>query len=165
MYMILDRSSVQNVPVLIMSHRLAARPGIMVVTPSIRMYSGVRPSRFAISLPSSGRRPISSPLSFAYCRGGSVGLIDMTKDPALIIVGGATFGWAKLGVGRTPATAVAPARISHSRRLAPRMRKSLFLPIVRSLLDSDARPWAPLWPRGGACLLASQIQYQQRRAG
>ena len=98
MYISFDRSSVKKMPVLIMSQRLAARPGIMVAN-SVRMYSGVRPSFLAHSLASSTRMPCSSPLSLTYCSGGRVGLIDITSVPALMMLGGAIFGWARTAVG------------------------------------------------------------------
>src|SRR5437762_2111579 len=93
MYISLDRSSVQKMPVLIMSQRLAARPGIMVAN-SVRMYSGASPRRLQHALASSTRMPLSSPLSSTYCNGGRVGLIDITSVPALMMLGGAIFGWA-----------------------------------------------------------------------
>src|SRR3990170_1725318 len=98
MYISLDRSSVQKMPVLIMSQRLAASPGIVVAN-SVRMYSGASPSFLQHSLASSTRMPFSSPLSSTYCKGGSVGLIDMTSVPALMMLGGAILGWARARPG------------------------------------------------------------------
>ena len=98
MYISFDRSSVKKMPVLIMSQRLAARPGIMVAN-SVRIYSGVRPRRLQISLASSTRMPWSWPLSSTNCSGGRVGLIDITSVPALMIVGGASFAWARAATG------------------------------------------------------------------
>src|SRR4029450_13461990 len=99
MYISLDRSSVQKMPVLIMSQRLAASPGIMVAN-SVRMYSGVSPSFLQHSLASSTRMPLSSPLSSTYCKGGSVGFMDMTSVPALMMLGGAILGCARARAGR-----------------------------------------------------------------
>src|SRR5215467_12409562 len=100
MYISLDRSSVQKMPVLIMSQRFAARPGIMVAN-SVRIYSGARPSFLQHSLASSTRMPLSSPLSSTYCSGGKVGLIDMTSVPALMMLGGAILGCALSTDGTT----------------------------------------------------------------
>ena len=116
MYISLDRSSVQKIPVLIMSQRLAARPGIMVAN-SVRMYSGARPSLLQHSLASSTRMPFSSPFSSTNCSGGRVGLIDMISVPALMMVGGATLGWARREPGSSAtAGAIAPAFRRERRR-------------------------------------------------
>ncbi len=99
MYISFERSSVKKMPVLIMSQRLAARPGIMVAN-SVRMYSGARPRRLQISLASSTRMPWSWPLSSTNCSGGRVGLIDITRVLALMMVGGAIFACARAAVRR-----------------------------------------------------------------
>ena len=87
----MDRSSVQKMPVLMRSQRFAWRPGTIALK-SMRMYSGFRQRRLAISLPRSTLRPFSSPLASTNCIGGSVGLIDIVSLPASITTGGATFG-------------------------------------------------------------------------
>src|SRR5882757_10627254 len=120
MYISLDRSSVQKMPVLIMSQRLAARPGIMVAN-SVRMYSGARPSFLQHSLARSTRMPFSSPLSSTYCRGGRVGLIDMMSVPALMMLGGAILGWARNAPGAMASTDAAAPAFSRLRRRAPVM--------------------------------------------
>ncbi len=117
MYMSFERSSVQKMPVLIMSQRLAARPGTMAAN-SIRTYSGVRPSALAISLPSSQRMPCSSPRSLTNCSGGSVGFMDITSVFALMMLGGATLACARAARGNAPVSASAPAPAITPRRVA-----------------------------------------------
>src|SRR5882757_1993677 len=92
MYISFERSSVQKMPVLIMSQRLAARPGIMVAN-SVRIYSG----------------------------GGRVGLIDMMSVPALMMLGGAILGWARNAPGAMASTDAAAPAFSRLRRRAPVM--------------------------------------------
>src|SRR5215471_16170241 len=116
MYMSLDRSSVKKMPVLIMSQRLAASPGIMVAN-SVRMYSGVSPSRLQHSLASSTRMPLSAPLSSTYCSGGKVGLIDITSVPALMMLGGAILGSAREAAGASTTAPTATPRFSSKRRV------------------------------------------------
>ena len=89
-------------PVLIMSQRRAARPGIIALN-SMRTYSGVRQSRRAISLPSSMRMPCSWPCALTNCSGGRVGLVDMVRVRGLTSSESGTRGvqagaWAKAGV-------------------------------------------------------------------
>ena len=146
MYISLDRSSVQKMPVLIMSQRLAARPGIMVAN-SVRIYSGASPSRLQHSSASSTRMPFSWPLSSTYCRGGNVGLIDMISVPALMMVGGAIFGWAR----STPGTRV----IADAAAAAPRRPRRWSLMSLKLFMISPGtrspRSHAILTPKSPPC--------------
>ena len=89
--MSLARSSVQKIPVLIMSQRPACKPGTIAEN-SILMYSDFRHRRLAISSPKVMRMPLSTPLLSTNCMGGSVGLVDITKVPGLTRSDAATFG-------------------------------------------------------------------------
>ena len=82
MNMSLERSSVQNMPVLMRSKRPACMAGIMGGM-SMRMKTGSRHSFLATALPSSTFRPCNSPFSSTNCCGGSVGLMDICSLPGV----------------------------------------------------------------------------------
>src|SRR5215475_4607955 len=90
-YMILARSGVKKRPVTMRSQRPPCSPGICASNWMLTQFIS-RPSRLAISLPSSIRIPWRLPFSSMYWTGGRVALVATTSLPGRTTAGGVTTG-------------------------------------------------------------------------